>query len=178
MTLTLPHIMKVSTSNNLRKVVAVTRYIRNYTKKLIQLYHSLTHIVKVTLSDYRTFSIDEGEKGEREWKAKKKGWRGRRRRREGGRIDRSWRWVKGEREEKCMWLRTEKEKKKTLFHFSRKLSSLFDLVWLDRFLFLLAQITRDDAAFQDMLRAVQNFLYFSSSVPPKNRLWWFGIRDL
>jgi len=41
----------------------------------------------------------------------------------------------------------------------------------DRFLFLLAQITRGDAAFQDMLRAIQNFLYFSNPVPPKNGLW-------
>jgi len=42
---------------------------------------------------------------------------------------------------------------------------------LDRFLFLLAQITRGNAAFQDMLRAIQNFLYFNSSVSPDNGLW-------
>jgi len=59
-----------------------------------------------------------------------------------------------------------------LLHFSRK-SSLFNRLYVQNgladfdffWLKLLMMI-----AFQDMLRAIQNFLYFNS-VPPKNGLW-------
>jgi len=69
--------------------------------------------------------------------------------------------VKGEREKKCMRLRTEKKKKKKedVASFFTKIITFRPLVCPDRFLFRLAQIARGDA-FQDMLRAIQNFFIF------------------
>ena len=144
------------------------------------------YLILTTLSDHRIFSKRRRE-DEREWDKTKKRVvmgkeKGRGKRMELVEVRRG----VNERWERSAWLRIEKEKKRDITSwnedFLMKIITFWPLVcpeWLNRFLFFLAQITCGDAAFQDMLRAIQNFLLFINFVYlQKTWLWWLGLRDL